>query len=328
MPTSPLNRVSGRRVVAAAAIAGLITPLLAACGGSGADKQSSLTIGYVVDPSWAQIPVAAAAGYFEEQSIDVKVLNFSTGVEALQALQGGQVDITTAADVPTASALPRSPELRVVADGSVWLGSAIVGNKSSGITEAGDLDGRQVATPIGTSAEYFATTVMDAADVDFELVQVAPSSMVTAMSRGDVEAVSIFQPYQQQVIEELGDDAVAIEPEGDIYRQHSLYLAQADGIESKTEAFQAFFAALNKAGKDLSAGDQDAIDAVAEVTNLSADLVKAVLEEFDFTLHLEPELAGILTEMAAWARARGNLGNEVQDVDYAPLLDDSTLPTS
>ena len=317
-----------RRVAIIVAVASLLS--LPACGGS-AQSQSeseadSLTVGFVVDPSWAQIPVAEAAGYFDQQGVDVTVINFSTGIEALQALQGGQVDITPAADVPTAAALAQSPDLRVVADGSRWHGSKIVARKDSGITDVADLDGHRIGTPIGTSAEYFATTVMGAANIDSKLVNVSPSATVTAMSRGDIDAVSVFQPYQEQVVEALGDDAVALKPTGDVYQQHSLYLAQADSVNSKSDAFKKFFAALDEAGDDLAAGDHKAIDAVAQSTQLPPQLISKVLAEFDYKLQLKPDLADVLTSMAAWARSQGNLPAGINNPNDTAMLDDSTLP--
>lgn len=321
-----ISRLSRRRLAVVLCAAAVGTSLMACAPSDAAD---TLNVGFVVDPSWAQIPVAQAAGYFADEGVNVKVINFSTGVEALQALQGGQVDITTAADVPAAAALPKSPDLRVVADGSVWLGSKIVARKASGVSSGNDLGGKRIGTPIGTSAAYFAATMLDASGVtNAKLVQVAPSAMLTAMSQGDVDAVSIFQPYQEQVLDELADEVVALEAEGDVYRQHSLYLAQAESAEAKAAEFTKFFAALAKAGADLDQAEPAAIDAVVAATKLKPDLVGRVLEEFEFSLQLQPELASTLTDLAGWAREQGSLDDKVKPVDYARMLDDSALPTS
>ncbi|MEX3647156.1 ABC transporter substrate-binding protein, partial [Mycolicibacterium porcinum] len=114
-----------RRIVAAVAAAALAVTGTA-CTDSGTTNADQLTVGFVVDPSWAQVPVAADTGLFDKHNVNVKVVNFQSGVEALQAAAAGQVDITTAADVPTSAALTRTPTLRVIADGSRWEGSRIV----------------------------------------------------------------------------------------------------------------------------------------------------------------------------------------------------------
>lgn len=302
--------------------------LLAACGSTvpaGSD-QPDIAVGFVVDPSWAQIPVAQQAGYFEQRGVRVKVINFSTGVEALQALQGGQVDVTTAADVPSASALAKSEDLRVVGDGSRWTGSALIARRAAAATTIAQLAGKRIGTPMGTSAAYFATDALAHAGVRAEIVQVAPSAMVSAMSKGDVDAVSIFQPYQEQVLDTLGGDAVKLVTEGEVYRQHSLYLSRADTITSKREALTRFFAALDQAGADLGKGDDKAVSSVASATNLPATLVRGMLSEFDFHLQLQPDLAAELGQLADWARSMNYLDPATPRVDYGRLLDSAALP--
>ncbi len=133
-----------RRILLAAVAATAIAVSATACTGTDTDPDT-LTVGFVVDPSWAQIPVAADAGLFDDQGINVKVINFSSGVEALQAVAAGQVDITTAADVPTSAALVRNPALRVVGDGSRWEGSSIVARRDAGVNTIADLAGKKSA---------------------------------------------------------------------------------------------------------------------------------------------------------------------------------------
>lgn len=306
------------RVLLAAVAALTIAVSATACAGTDTDSDT-LTVGFVVDPSWAQIPVAADAGLFTDQDINVKVINFSSGVEALQAVAAGQVDITTAADVPTSAALVRNPALRVVGDGSRWEGSKIVARRDAGINTVADLAGNQVGTPLGTSAAYYISNALATDNVDAELVQVAPSAIVTAISQSNVDAVSIFQPYQAQVIEALGPDAVELT--GGTYSQHSLYLSTESAISAKGETIGKFFTAIGEAGTSLTDKNEEAVQAVATATQLDVDLVRSILEEFDFTLQLTPDLATKLQELAEWAQGEGNIDAGATLPDYATFLD-------
>ncbi len=158
--------------IALSIVGGTSTALAAGSKASGASK--SLTVGFVVDPSWAQIPVAAADGYFRSAGLTVKVIDFSTGVQALQALAAGQVDITTAADVPVSATLVSAKNIDIIADGSRWTGSVIVGSTKEGVTSSSSLAGKNVGTPLGTSAAYFASSFLKQAGVSANLVIVAP----------------------------------------------------------------------------------------------------------------------------------------------------------
>lgn len=312
-----------------ALLATLAVAMTAATGcSSGTNAAHELTVGFVVDPSWSHVPVAQQAGYFKARGIDVKVVNFSTGVEALQALSAGQVDVTTAAAVPTSAAVVKSPSLRVVADGSRWNGSRIVGRKGSGITSLADLTGKSIGTPLGTSAAYFATSVLKQTGVDAKLVQVAPSAIVTAATQGNVDAVSIFQPYQAQTIAALGADAVVLDDAASTFVDHCLYLTTDATAKDKTADLSAFFAALGDASKDLSARTDASIAAVAETTHLDPALVKNVLAEYDFTLQLQPTLANDLSALGNWAKDSGNIDAGVTLPDYQTFLDDQFVKKS
>ncbi|CAN5681634.1 hypothetical protein BH09ACT8_BH09ACT8_52130 [soil metagenome] len=316
------NRIR-RTLSAALAVVALVIPV-AACANSPASEPNTLTVGFVVDPSWAQIPVAADTGLFAKHGVKVTVVNFSSGVEALQAAAAGQVDITTAADVPTAATLTRNPTLRVVADGSRWTGSRIVARRSAGITTIQDLAGKSIGTPMGTSAAYYIVNALAQSKVDAKLVQVSPSAMVTAATQRNVDAVSIFQPYQAQVIQALGADAVELE--GGSYNQHSLFLATQAAVSGKAPAITSFFGALDEAGSALTKQDASAIEAVAKATQLDAPLLRTVLAEFDFTLQLKPDLATNLAQLGEWAKTQGSIDASTQLPNYADFFDGQFLP--
>jgi NitT/TauT family transport system substrate-binding protein len=313
-----------RRIVAAAVAAAALSVAGTACSDAGTANADQLTVGFVVDPSWAQVPVAADTGLFGKHSVNVKVVNFQSGVEALQAAAAGQVDITTAADVPTSAALTRTPTLRVIADGSRWEGSHIVARRSAGINTIADLAGKSIGTPLGTSAAYYVSNALAQNNTKAELVQVSPSAIVTAATQRNVDAVSIFQPYQAQTIKALGDDAVALS--GGTYNQHSLFVATEAAVTTKGKAISAFLSALGDAGAALSQHDDAATDAVAKATQLDLELLRTVLTEFDFTIQLNPDLAGKLAELGTWAKTQKSIDPSTQLPDYAEFLDNQFLP--
>lgn len=318
-----MKTVTRRLITAFLAVAALCIPL-GACSTSSPGNAITLTVGFVVDPSWAQIPVADKSGYFRKHNVNVHVINFPSGIEALQAVAAGQVDVATAADVPVAAILTRSPSLKVVADGSRWEGSRIIALRSAGIRDIADLAGKRLGTPLGTSADYFVANALAQNGIEAQLVQVSPSATVTAATQHNVDAVSIFQPYQEQVVQALGADAVELK--GGSYTQHSLYLATPSAVQNKAPALSAFFAALSDAGTQLAARSESAVDAVATATQLSPDLLRKILPEFSFTLQLQPQLASTLTELGQWAKTQGSIQPATRLPDYATSFDHRFLP--
>ncbi|TQM33215.1 ABC transporter substrate-binding protein [Nocardia bhagyanarayanae] len=305
----------GAVLAAVFALAATVT----ACGGGQASAPGTLRLGWVVDPCWSQVPVARDLGLFDKAGVRVEILPFPTGAAALEALAGGAVDIANGGDVPTAAAAIKNPALRVVADGARWDGGRFVARRSAGIDEIADLAGRRIAVPLGSSAHFFATRFLAEAGITAELVQTGPAEIVAAVSTGSVDAVAVFQPALAKVVAALGADAVELQGR-DKYNQHSLYLATASTVESKSAEIKALLSALRLADAPLTNREPAALAAVAAATGLEQGLIGGVASEFEFRTELGPELAGDLADRARWAKSIGRIPVDATIPDYGALV--------
>lgn len=309
-----------RITIAAAATALAVTGMLTGCSSAqSADAADTLTLGWVVDPCWSQVPVAEKLGYFADSGVNIKVVPFPTGAAALEALAGGAVDVANGGDVPTSAAALKNPNLRIIADGSRWAEGRFVARRSAGITSIPDLAGRKIAVPLGSSAHYFATKFLGEADVEAELVQTGPAEIPTAIGNRSVDVVAVFQPALAKAVAEVGDDAVELQgPEK--YSQHSLYLTNADTLDSHQAALSKFLAAVKKADAPLTDRDPEALAAVAEATGLDQQLIDGVAAEFEFSTQLGPELPADLADRARWAQSVGRVPQDAQIPDYDTII--------
>lgn len=302
--------------------------LIGACSGSDGEAADGdgepLLLGFVVDPSWAQVPVAQELGLFEEAGVEVEVVNFPTGAEALEALNGGAIDVATGGETPTSAAIIENSDIEVIADGSRHPESRFVTDAQYGIATLADLEGRRIATPLGSSAHYFATMFLAQADVEAELVQVSPPEMTTAMERGDVEAVAVFQPHATAVAQMLGEDAVEITGDPP-YVQHSLYISLADTVAEREADISGLVRALRIADELLTEEDEQALEAVGAVTNLEGETLRSVVGEFIYDTQLTDELADELAARAQWAIDQGSLSEDTEIPDYAANLNRGPL---
>ncbi|BBY44274.1 ABC transporter substrate-binding protein [Mycolicibacterium celeriflavum] len=223
-----LRRLPAAMAATALAVAAALTGCSSA---ESADAADTLTVGWVVDPCWSQVPVAEKLGYFADSGVSIKLVPFPTGAAALEALAGGAVDVANGGDVPTSAAALKNPDLRIIADGSRWAEGRFVARRSAGITSIDDLSGRAIAVPLGSSAHYFATKFLTEADVEAQLIQTGPAEIPTAIGNGSVDAVAVFQPALAKSIAALGNDAVELQGR-DKYSQHSLYLTDAETLST------------------------------------------------------------------------------------------------
>lgn len=309
---TPPRKLAAIFVVALAVLAGV------SCTSS-KDSGDTLTLGWVVDPSWAQVPVANELDYFKQNGVNVKIVPFPTGAAALEALAGGAVDIANGGDVPTSAAVLKNPHLRVVADGAIWPEGRFVARRSAGIDSIASLNGRKIAVPLGSSAHYFASRFLAEANVNADLVQTGPAEIVTAIANHNVDVVAVFQPALAKAVQALGSDAVELQGKQK-YNQHSLYLANEEVLASKKSAIGKFVAAIRNADAPLTGKNPEALAAVAKAIGLDQNLINQVSAEFIYNTHLGPELAGDLADRARWAQSIGRVPTDQRIPDYQTVI--------
>lgn len=287
--------------------------------GRGETSAESLTVGWVVDPSWAQVPVARDLGYFTQKNVDVKIVPFPTGAAALEALAGGAVDIANGGDVPTSAAVLKNPRIRVIADGSRWPEGRFVARRSAGINSIADLAGRKIAVPLGSSAHFFASKFLADAHIEANLVHTGPAEIVTAIANRDVDAIAVFQPALSKAVDALGGDVVELQGTQK-YDQHSLFLADSDAIESKKPAVSRFVAAVTQADGPLTERKPEALAAVSKAVGLDPKLIGVVTAEFVYKTGIGAELAPDLADRARWAQSIGRIPADQKLPDYQSVI--------
>lgn len=285
---------------------------------------ATLTLGVVVDPAWGQVPVAQTYDLFEQAEVDVEVVSFSSGADAMEALAGGAVEVATAADVPTSAAIINNEDIRVLAQGAYHDNMRFVTDARNGIVDLQDLQGRRIGTAFGTSAHFMATTFLEQAGVEAELVQVAPPEMEIAMERGDIEVAAIFEPYATQIAEKLGDDAVAIVGDPP-YVSSVYYNTRVDVLDADSDGVARLLGALRCGSELLSQGDTRAVEAVGAATGLEGEVLTSVLKAYTYRLSLNDSVGQELSLLARWAGEEGNIDADVQIHNYLDYFDNGPL---
>lgn len=305
-----------------AVIAGVSALVLAACGSSeSGDGETEVSVGISGATSDAPFWIADEMGFFEEESIEVELLQFSSGSEMIPALGTGELDVgATAATAALYNAADRDVEVRIVADkGHVIDGSSYMAimvrqelYDSGEVTSTADLDGRTVidfAESSSTSAfleRALITGGLTIADVD--RVFLPASEQLAALLNGSADASVSTEPHVTSMV----DQGIAVRlPESDSYypnQQTSVLLYGEQFADEDADAAERFMAAylrgveyLNNAVEDgmlTGENSEEVIDIIAEYTGIDADLlstfpvngmsvdgavnVEGLREDFDF----------------------------------------------
>ncbi len=151
-------------------------------------------------------------GFFAKHGLKVEVKIFASGVEMINALNGGQVDATVMGSFPLLAGVSKGLPLKLIAHnwGSALSTSqsevlSVVGLSASGIEEenVNSLDGKRVGLPLGSGAEPYLIGLLRSAGLDRDsvtLIHVAPTNMNTALQNGDVDAVSIWEAHASNAL--------------------------------------------------------------------------------------------------------------------------------
>lgn len=285
------------------------TLAVAAFGIAAAARAQSLQpvkLAWNPNPQTPQVDIAVKNGLFKEAGLDVQIVSFPTGREALEALLGGQVDFAYMAEFPIATAVLRKQNLRVVADLSRYRGQLVIASaKAMELKSAEELAGRKIGTTLGTNVEFFTSRLLSKAGVKATIVNAGPADLVPALVRGDIDAAVMFPTFFAAAKKSLGDDYRELS--SDQYVLHMIIAASGAVVEKNPETVEKFVAALVKADAvikaDPAAAEQVVLANMKGVMPLPA--LQAMWKEFDFQVRLDPDLPALLADQAGWIIDRG-----------------------
>jgi NitT/TauT family transport system substrate-binding protein len=225
------------------------------------------------------LTVAEQLGYFKAEGLDLKIVDFAGGSQALRALVGGSADVVSGAFEHTVNMQAKGQHLRAVA----LMGRApqiVLGvnpKTMPNFKTVADLKGKRIGvTAPGSSTNVMANFVLAKAGLkpsDVSIVGVgAGSGAIAAMRSGQIDAMSNLDPVITQLtrshdLKIVSDTRIVAEAEkvfGGPMPAACLYLPQSF-VDKHPRTVQALANAIVRADKWIqAAGPGDIIKAVPE----------------------------------------------------------------
>jgi NitT/TauT family transport system substrate-binding protein len=182
------------------------------------DELRSVTLGVSSESLDALAYIARDEGLFEQEGLSVELIEFDSAQAALEAMLAGEVDAALCADTPIVTAAINGEQFAVIATvGADSNDLKVVARASSGISEPADLRGKRVGTRKGTAAHFFLHVLLTKygmADADVDVRYDSFENVTAALISGELDAVSLRQPFIAQLRTALGDDFVLLEEDG------------------------------------------------------------------------------------------------------------------
>ena len=225
------------------------------------------------------LTIAEQLGYFKAEGLDVKIVDFSGGSQALRALVGGSADVVSGAFEHTVNMQPKGQKLRAV----VLMGRApqiVLGinpKTMPNFKTVADLKGKKIGvTAPGSSTNVMANFVLAKAGLkpsDVSIIGVgAGAGAVAALRSGQIDAMANLDPVislltRGNELKIVSDTRIVAEADkvfGGPMPAACLYLPQTF-IDKHPRTVQALVTAIVRANQWIQkAGPGDIIKTVPE----------------------------------------------------------------
>jgi len=243
----------------------------------------------------------------------------------LPALVAREVHVATHAESQALGFSVANPDIRVILT-VAECSYRIVGRRSAGIANASDLRGKRIATIAYTSAHYYLVKVLRTAGVSEDQVSVidmAIEDMIPALLRGELDAVSIWEPCANDAAEALGTDAVLFQ-DAALYRERLNLNALAETLDDphKRAAIVAFVRHIVRMAEQCRARPSDVKPFIAARLGLTEGKVANVWDQFTFPGCIPSDLVEVMSEEEQWlAQSQGRAARTRHQI--AGLIDAS-----
>jgi sulfonate transport system substrate-binding protein len=302
------------RLVSIVAVAcACVGSLLVAANGAAAEK---LRVGVNLT-TVETLPI-----YLVEKAPEGEGIELSGG--AIPALTAGKVDAATNAETQAILRSTVNPEIRVILTVAEY-GYRIVARRSAGIRTAVDLRGKKIATSLNSSAPFYIVKTLQSiglSESDVTVVGMTPPEMPSALARGDVDAVSIWEPAAEQSVKTLGLDALILQ--GPDYRERFNLNTTATILADPTKrpAITNLLRAIIRTSLTVREHPQEVQPVIASRLGLRDDIVAAAWRLFRFPASIPDDLLASMVEQEPWMAKKQNRAPRPREA-IATLIDTS-----
>ena len=253
----------------------------------------------------APVTIARVKGFFGDEGFKCDMVPFASGRLALDALLGGKADFATVAETPIVLSAMQGQPVRVLCTFTASeRNTKLLARRDRGIENPNDLRGKKVALTVGSNGDYFFDVFLkdnELAPHEVEQINLSPPDMAAAITRGDVDAISTWEPYVWNARKKLEGNAVILGNKPGRYVQTFNIVVLKDFAEQKPAALVVFLKALLKAESFIKDAEAESLSIVAKENNMTEQDLKGIWSDYEFKVTLNPQLVEAMQGQAIWA---------------------------
>jgi NitT/TauT family transport system substrate-binding protein len=255
--------------------------------------------------------IAQTRGYYREEGLEVTPHLHPYGKRALADLLAGKADFATVAATPVMFAIMKGEKISVIATiQNSDKGNALLARRDRGILTVEDLKGKRIAATLGTISDFYLDAILGVHGIsrkDIEVVDLKAEEMAEALARGDIDAVSVFNPYVAFTQKRLGDRVITFQDKG-LYWWTTNVVATRDFICKNPGKVRKMLCSLVRAEEFAKGNPAEAQKIVADFSGMEPGIVRDIWADTSFSVTLEESLILSLEDESRWAIHGGLTG--------------------
>ncbi|MBX2879408.1 MAG: ABC transporter substrate-binding protein [Granulosicoccus sp.] len=303
----------------------------------------SVTTAYAADEvnvafflEWATPNMIAKVdkSYDDAMGVDVNWVDFSTGTAMTEAMLAGDIDIAYSQGLaPFVTAIQQGAPLKMVGIAVVYEANDCFVRSDLGIdgSNASELEGKTVAVPLNTMADFAFRKYMDHYDVDIStmnIVDQAPPDGAKSLADGAVDMACIFGGASAKAAAEVGTPIMATQEKVDAGIGSFDVVSVTEKFATENpELVKSFLEATDEYNAAFTGSDEQ-YDIVAKASGMDIETTKAQVDAFITPSNAE-QLEQYFGESGIAADAAASLGlvfsDETDKEALAKTIDSSFL---
>lgn len=272
--------------------------------------------------------IADKKGFFNAHGVNVRLLEFSSGVSASRALAAGEIHMGNSSEFAFVSNLLRNRGLRVVASIARANSANLFARRDRGIAHVPDLVGKRIGVTRRGIGEFFLGEILalnGLTEEDVTLVNLRAPEVVEEISKGTIDAAMVWEPFVYKSKQALGENFVLL-PEQDSYYYHFVLAGKGKWIDTHQTEVRAVLRALIDAQLFAAEHPVEAQTIIADRFRLDPAFVTDTWNKYVLEVTILQNLVSLMEQETQWLIEKGHAnGDGIPDflhvVDPAPLAD-------
>lgn len=290
--------------------------MLAAAGSMGLAAPSfaeEVNVAFFLQWPTPNLVAKTSGAYADAMGVDVNWVDFTTGTAMTEAMLAGDIDISYSQGLaPFVTAIQQGAPLKMVGIAVVYEANDCFVRNELGIdgSNASELEGKTVAVPLNTMADYAFRKYMDHYNVDISTMTVvdqAPPDGAKSLADGAVDMACVFGGVDTASAAEVGTAIMTSEQKKDagIGSFDVVTVTEKFATESP-ELVQAFMDATAEANEAWTGSDEQ-IQIVADASGMNVEATKTTIAGFVIP-SVEDQVDNFFNEGGDAAAAAASLG--------------------